>query len=95
MDKISDVVSSSVVTSAKFLYNSYDSVVNNTETNLNKKIGYGKGYLYPHNYKDHFVKENYFPEKNEQQFFYPTEQGYEAWIKKRLSILWDNKFKND
>ena len=67
----------------------------NTETNLNKKIGYGKGYLYPHNYKDHFVKENYFPEKNEQQFFYPTEQGYEAWIKKRLSILWDNKFKND
>tara|TARA_Y100001970_G_C14240335_1_gene864527 strand:- start:2219 stop:3523 length:1305 start_codon:yes stop_codon:yes gene_type:complete len=67
----------------------------NTETNLNKKIEYGKGYLYPHNYKDHFVKENYFPEKNEQQFFYPTEQGYEAWIKKRLSILWDNKFKND
>jgi len=35
MDKISNVVSTSVVTSAKFLYNSYDSVVNNTETNLN------------------------------------------------------------
>ncbi len=67
----------------------------NAVTGLNKKMGYGKKYLYPHNYKDHFVKENYFPEKNKQQFFYPTEQGYEAWIKKQLSILWDNKFENE
>jgi len=66
----------------------------NAVNDLNKKMNYGKGYLYPHDNKDHFVKENYFPEKNTQQFFYPTEQGYETWIKKRLTTLWDNRFKN-
>ena len=35
MEKISSVVTSGVATSAKFLYNSYDSIVNDTITDLN------------------------------------------------------------
>jgi putative ATPase len=44
--------------------------------------GHGKGYLYPHNFKDHFVVQEYLP--NPKIFYTPSEQGYELEIKKRL-----------
>ncbi len=67
----------------------------NKTTELNEKMGYGIEYSYPHNHKNHFIKQNYFPKEKINRLYYPTNQGYEAWIKKRLSILWGKRFDNN
>ncbi|WP_068774199.1 replication-associated recombination protein A [Paenibacillus sp. FJAT-26967] len=46
-----------------------------------EKLGH-KGYMYPHNYPGHFVKQAYLPEKMEEQvFFKASEQGMEEKMK--------------
>ena len=35
----------------------------NAPTDLMKKLGYHKGYKYPHDYDRHFVKEQYLPDE--------------------------------
>jgi putative ATPase len=47
-----------------------------------KKLGRGVGYKYAHNFKDHWVAQEYTPVN--KQYYKPTTQGYEAGIKKRL-----------
>ena len=47
-----------------------------------QRLGSGIGYKYPHNYKSHFVIQEYMPHK--KRFFYPSEEGYEKIFKKRL-----------
>lgn len=60
----------------------------NAPTPLMKKLGYGKGYKYPHKYPEHYVKENYFPEKLKgRKYYQPTEQGEEAKIAQRLAKI--------
>lgn len=49
------------------------------------QLGYGKNYKYPHNYKKHYVKQDYLPEK--RIYYIPTNQGFEAKIKKWLEEL--------
>ena len=46
-------------------------------------LGAGIGYKYPHNYKGHFVEQNYMT--NNRIFFFPSDQGFEKIFKKRLS----------
>ena len=47
-----------------------------------KRLGHGEGYKYAHDFKDHFVEQEYIPE---QRIYYePTDQGHEHEIKKRL-----------
>ncbi|MCM8778618.1 MAG: replication-associated recombination protein A [Candidatus Omnitrophica bacterium] len=46
-----------------------------------EKLGYGKGYKYPHQFKDHFVKQDYLPQQ--KQYYFPTDLGYEKIIKER------------
>lgn len=66
----------------------------NAPTKLMEEIGYGSEYKYPHDYKDHFLEENYFPEKLEgSQYYYPTELGQEKNLKDRLKSLWKTKKK--
>ncbi|MBP9674147.1 MAG: replication-associated recombination protein A [Bacteriovoracaceae bacterium] len=48
-----------------------------------------KSYQYPHNFPEHFVKENYTKEKNLPKFYKPTHQGQEKFLKERLEKLWD------
>ncbi|MBX3042325.1 MAG: replication-associated recombination protein A [Candidatus Kapabacteria bacterium] len=60
----------------------------NAPTKLMKKEGYGKDYKYPHDYPNHFVKEQYMPENHNKQYYNPTDQGIEAKIKVRLTNLW-------
>jgi putative ATPase len=48
-------------------------------------FGDGKGYKYPHDYPNHFVKQEYMPEP--VKFYEPSEEGYERDIKKRLLNL--------
>ncbi|MFQ5579043.1 MAG: replication-associated recombination protein A [Nitrospiria bacterium] len=47
-----------------------------------KRLGRGKGYLYPHDYPDHYVPQKYLPEK--KVFYAPTNQGKEKEIADRL-----------
>lgn len=55
-----------------------------------RKLGYGLDYKYPHDYEGNYVKQNYLPEGMEDKVYYhPTENGYEKFIKDRLSKLED------
>ena len=50
-----------------------------------KTFGHGVGYLYPHDFPNHYVQQQYMPEEAEGIPFYePTEQGAEAKIKRRM-----------
>jgi putative ATPase len=50
-----------------------------------KGLGHGKGYLYPHAYRDHWVAQQYLPEHLKGQVFYtPGEIGYERHVKERI-----------
>lgn len=65
----------------------------NAPTALMKKLGYGKEYKYAHEFKNHFVEENYFPDEMKgTQYYFPTELGQEKNLRDRLKILW-KKFK--
>ena len=45
-------------------------------------FGHGKGYLYPHAYKDHWVAQQYLPDTLKGRIFYqPGDLGYESEIK--------------
>ncbi|WP_394524809.1 replication-associated recombination protein A [Lacrimispora sp. JR3] len=52
------------------------------------KLGHGQGYLYAHDYPNHYVKQQYLPDGMEGTRFYrPTENGYEKKIKEHLGFL--------
>ena len=54
-----------------------------------KFFGNGKGYQYPHDFKNHFVQQQYLPSScRTKQYYFPTENGLEAEIKKSLQKLW-------
>jgi putative ATPase len=46
------------------------------------KLGHGEGYLYAHDYENHYVKQQYLPDELVGTVFYePTDNGYEARMK--------------
>lgn len=50
-----------------------------------KGLGHGKGYLYPHDYPGHMVAQQYLPDElNDRRYYIPSENGYEATIKRYL-----------
>ena len=52
------------------------------------KLGHGEGYLYAHDYKNHYVKQQYLPEELAGTRFYePTDNGYEKNIKEHLDKI--------
>jgi len=66
----------------------------NAPTPLMNELGYGKDYKYAHNFKNHFVKINYMPDKIKNVSLYfpsdnPIEKKYQEEIKKK----WGNKYK--
>jgi putative ATPase len=64
----------------------------NAPTKLMKDAGYGKGYRYPHDFQDGFVRDNYFPESLEPRTYYsPTHSGHENNIRNYLEGLWKEK----
>lgn len=53
-----------------------------------KNIGHGIGYLYAHDYPNHYVKQQYLPDGlSGVKFYEPTENGYEKQIRERLAFL--------
>ncbi len=52
------------------------------------KLGHGQGYLYAHDYPNHYVKQQYLPDALKDEVFYePTDIGYEKTIKEHLEFL--------
>ncbi len=63
----------------------------NAPTKLMRDIGYGKGYAYDHDAADAFSGANYWPDElGPQQFYSPTERGFEKRIAERLA-WWDER----
>ena len=50
-----------------------------------EQFGHGKGYKYAHDYKDHYVEQEYKP--SSKKYYIPTEMGYEKKIKEWLERL--------
>jgi len=49
-------------------------------------FGHGKGYLYPHSYREHWVAQQYLPRSLQGQVFYqPSDQGYEGQIQQAVA----------
>ena len=57
----------------------------NAPTPLMKGLGYGAGYLYPHDYEDAVVEQDYLPDALAGRLYYePTDRGRELAIGERL-----------
>ena len=53
-----------------------------------EELGRGTGYLYAHDYPNHYVKQQYLPDGlTERHFYRPSESGYEKQIKEWLEFL--------
>lgn len=52
-----------------------------------QRIGSGDGYLYPHDYPSHFVRQQYMPtELKGKKYYHPSDMGHEATIRKNQQI---------
>jgi putative ATPase len=68
--------------------------IRNAPTKLMKDLGYGEGYKYAHSYEGNFTREEFLPEEIRNQVLYdPQENPKEAEIKKKLSMMWKDKYK--
>lgn len=62
--------------------------IRNAPTRLMKELGYGRRYVYPHNYPGAWVKQEYLPQGLKNRIFYrPTGRGFEREIRSRLEAL--------
>ena len=51
-----------------------------------EKLGHGAGYLYPHDFPGHYVKQQYLPDGMEgRTFYHPSDEGFEKKVKKIFS----------
>lgn len=56
-----------------------------------KELGH-VGYLYPHDFPGHFVKQQYLPDEiKDERFYEPSDEGYEAKVKERLRGLYEDE----
>jgi len=52
------------------------------------KLGHGIGYLYAHDFPNHYVEQQYLPyELNGREFYSPTGNGYEVKIKEHMKKI--------
>lgn len=66
----------------------------NAPTKLMKELGYGKDYLYSHNYPGNFVKQEYMPDGLENNFFFEAgSNNKEKEIEKFIQDRWGDKYK--
>ncbi len=67
--------------------------IRNPVTALMKRLGYGKGYKYAHDYPDHFVFQQYLPDSiKNKRFYFPGDLGYEKQVLARLRAWWKERF---
>ena len=72
----------------------------NAPTKLMEKEGYGKGYMYAHDYPNHFAYQQYLPDAlvreggmQQSLFYHPQPNAQEERMKAHLSALWGDRFK--
>lgn len=66
--------------------------IRNAETSLMKEVGYGKGYMYAHNYADKLTAMTCLPESLlGKEYYHPTNQGDEVRLGQRLQEIKDWK----
>ena len=66
--------------------------IRNAETKLMKDLGYGKGYMYAHNYEGHITAMQCLPDSLVgREYFKPSDNGLEAKYKERLKQIKDWK----
>ena len=66
----------------------------NVTSKMVKDLGYGKDYLYPHDYKDNFVKQHYLPkELKDLKLYDAADNSAEAKMKERLEKWWNKEGK--
>ena len=69
--------------------------IRNAPTRLMKDLDYGAGYQYAHDTEDKLTNMECLPEsKRGCRYYYPTEQGEEAKVRKRLEEIMDWKRKH-
>lgn len=53
-----------------------------------KELGHGIGYKYAHNYKNHYVKQQYLPDELKDRVFYElSDNGYERELKEHMERI--------
>lgn len=69
--------------------------IRNAPTKLMGALGYGDGYLYPHNFDNAIVKQSYFPdEMKNKRYYYPTDRGFEKKLKaflEKVRLIYNEK----
>jgi putative ATPase len=69
--------------------------IRNAPTRLMGALGYGDGYLYPHDFDNAIVKQSYFPdEMKNKRYYYPTDRGFEKKLKaflEKVRLIYDEK----
>ena len=66
----------------------------NAPTKLMKELGYGKEYKYAHDYKGHFVEQQFLPDGIQRhRFWHAQENPAEQKLKDRMVQLWGERFK--
>ncbi|MBO7610506.1 MAG: replication-associated recombination protein A [Muribaculaceae bacterium] len=61
----------------------------NAPTKLMEELGYGKDYMYAHDYPGHFVRQQYMPETlNHPTLWHPQENQVENRLAERMRHLW-------
>ena len=56
------------------------------------KLGHGTGYLYAHDYPDHYVEQQYLPyELSGKEFYHPSGNGYEVKVKEHMKRIKNQK----
>ena len=65
----------------------------NAPTKLMKDLGYGKGYLYAHDFKDQFTEQEFLPDEiSGTKFYEPGENPKEKNIRNFLKFRWKDKY---
>lgn len=65
----------------------------NAPTQLMKELGYGKDYLYSHDYPQNFAFQDYLPEELQGKTFYePSDNPRENALREALKKLWGDRY---
>lgn len=66
----------------------------NAPTQLMEELGYGKDYKYAHDYKDHFVEQQFLPDEIcRQRIWEAQDNPSENKLRERMAYLWKDRYK--
>jgi putative ATPase len=67
----------------------------NAPTPLMRRIGYGKGYKYAHDYAEAQVEQQNLPDAiKDRTYYHPSDRGYEKTVKERLDAFEEAKMRS-